>query len=245
MTILSQLIKKQPESINIYADESSIDNLNAHKMIIGAVFVNRKRVPEIKKRISEIRDKFFIQGELKWIKTSSKTLSFYEELFNYLFSLSEKDFNFKCIIIKKEEVDYDKFHDGDRELAFYKFYYQLLKNRLEKNNTYYICLDFKPSKSKDRVRRIGEFLELVNQEVKIKHIQAYSSRDSIFIQIADVLTGAVGYENYEKRSVNKIKLIKIIAKAIGKENLNFCSVFNGDKKFNIFCIKPGIRNGSE
>jgi len=237
------LLKKKIEDINIYADESSIDNLSAQNMIIGAIFVDRKKVPEIKKEITRIQKEFFINGELKWIKTSAKTLTFYKKLFSYLFSLDDKTFNYKCIVVKKIEVDYEKYHDGDKELAFYKFYYELLKNKLDEGKKYYIVLDFKPSKSKDRVRRIGEFLTMVNQEVEIKHIQSYSSADNIFIQIADILTGAVGYErNYGKNSVNKVELVKIIANSVGKDNLNYCSSLKGDKQFNIFCIKPGINS---
>lgn len=241
--MIFNLVKKKIDAINIYADESSIDNPSAEYMIIGAVFVNRRMVPAIKTEISKIQREYFINGELKWIKTSAKTLDFYKKLFLYLFSLGNKVFNYRCIIVKKDEVDYDKFHSGDKELAFYKFYYQLLKNRLDEGKKYYIFLDFKPSKSKDRVRRIGEFLELVNQDVIIKHIQAYSSVDNIFIQIADILTGAVGYErNYKKNSVNKVALVKIIANAIGKENLDFCSTRSNDQIFNTFCIKPGLNS---
>ena len=238
-------LKKKIESINIYADESSIDNPLAPYMIIGAVFLDRKMVPRIKKEISKIQKEFFINGELKWIKTSAKSLSFYKKLFSYLFSLDDKAFSYKCIVVKKDDVDYNKYHDGDKELAFYKFYYELLKNKLDEGQNYYVFLDFKPSKSKDRVRRIGKFLTMVNQGIEIKHIQAYSSDDNIFIQIADILTGAVGYDrNYEKKSVNKVELTKIIASAAGKENLSFCSTLKGDKQFNIFCIKPGFRSSN-
>ncbi len=244
--MLFNIGKKQPKNINIYADESSIDNENAPNMIIGAVFIQREKAPKIKEEINKLRDKFFIRGELKWTKTSKKTLEFYEALFKYLFSLNGDDFNFKCIVVKKDNIDYKTYHEEDKELAFYKFYYQLLKNRIEKEKEYYIFLDFKPSKSKDRVRRIGEFLELVNPEAKIKHIQAYSSKDNIFIQIADVLSGAVGYEkNYKKKSSDKNALMNVIAKNINKENLNFCSSFSGDKKFNIFCIKLAQKSADE
>lgn len=212
-------------------------------MVIGAIFIDRKRVPEIKRRVLEIQSVHFIKGELKWIKTSAKTIPFYKDLFSYLFSLDSQTFSYKCIVVKKSELDYSRYHDGDKELAFYKFYYELLKNRLDSGKKYYIFLDFKPSKSKDRVRRIGEFLTMVNPSVQIKHIQAYSSLDNIFIQIADILTGAVGYEkNYKKTSQNKVELVNIIAQSIGRDNLDFCSSFNGDKKLNIFCIKPGINS---
>lgn len=241
-----KFLKKKIENINIYADESSIDNPLAPYMIIGAVFIDRKMVPGIKKEVAKIRKKFFMNGELKWIKTSAKSLSFYRELFSYLFSLDNKVFGYKCIVVKKKDIDYNKYHDGDKELAFYKFYYELLKNKLSDGQNYYIFLDFKPSKSKDRVRRIGNFLTMVNKGIEIKHIQAYSSDDNVFIQIADILTGAVGYDrNYKKNSVNKVELIKIIANSVDKDNLSYCSPSpNSDKQFNIFCIKPGFRSSN-
>lgn len=237
------LLRKKIESINIYADESSVDNPQAENMIIGSIFVNRARVPEIKKKVKDIRNKHQIKGELKWIKTSQKTMPFYLDIFNYLFSLDYQDFNYKCIVVKKEDIDYEKYHESDKDLAFYKFYYQLFKNKLHNDKKYYIFLDFKPSKSKGRIIRIKKFLEMVNEGVKIKHIQSYSSKENDFIQLADILTGAVGYEkNYSKNSKNKTELINIISKSIGKDNLNFCSSKNGDKEFNIFCIKPGINS---
>ncbi len=245
VNFLKNLISKTHSKINIYADESSIDNPKAKNMVIGAVFMDRSKVPAIKEKVGSIRKKHSLNGELKWTKTSRRTLVFYKDLFDYLFSLDEDIFSFKCIVVKKEDVDYKKYHNEDKELAFYKFYFQLLKNRLEKENEYYILLDFKPSKSKDRVRRIGEFLGMVNPDTSVRHIQAYSSKDNVFIQIADVLSGAVGYiKNYEKNSVNKSELLKVIATAINKDDLDFCSKFKGDKKFNIFCIKPGYKSGS-
>ncbi len=220
---------------NIYCDESSVDNPNRKFMTIGALFIKRNIIPEIRKKIKEIQSKHRIKGELKWVKTSRKTLKFYKELFNYLFSLPNSNLEFRTIVIDKSRVDYKKYHDEDRELAFYKFYYFLLKNKLSFGNFYYIFLDFRPSKSKNNVRRLKEFLSFTSND-SIKWMQAYSSDENIFIQISDILTGAISYCNNESnKNGSKDELIRIIAKSIGRNNLNFCSNLR-EEKFNIFCV---------
>lgn len=228
---------KMPEvsqkEFNIYCDESSIDNPKSQMMVIGALFIERPLVPEIRRKIKEIRQKHGVNGELKWVKTSTKVLPFYEELFQYLFSIDGEKVTFRCIVVDKSQVNYEKYHQQDKELAFYKFYYQLLKRRL-KDNKNYILLDFRPSKNKNSVRRLGEFLTMFSRG--IEHIQAYQSHENVFIQIADVLSGAVSFSrNTPTGGVAKQKLSEIIAKSIGKKNLNFKSGFWEDK-FNIFCI---------
>lgn len=230
---------------NIYCDESYADHSVAKFMVIGGLFVNREMVPEIKERIKKIQEQRCIKGELKWVKTSSKTTIFYTELFTYLFSLPAHQFAYRCIVVDQTSIDYKKYHKEDKELAFYKFYYQLLKHRIEPDKDYYISLDFKPTRSKNRVRRLKEFLSMVikNDEGEekdiIKHLQAYDSKENIFIQIADVITGAIAFsKNSIGKSSDKKKLVNIIANSIGKENLIFCSS-PGEKRFNIFCIIPG------
>ncbi len=221
------------KEFNIYCDESSIDNPNSLMMVIGALFVERTLVPEIREKIKEIRKKHSINGELKWVKTSTKTLPFYEEVFGYLFSLDSLKVTFRCIVIDKTQVDYGKYHQQDKDLAFYKFYYQLLKRRL-KDDKYYIFLDFRPSKNKNSVRRLGEFLEMFTKG--IKHIQAYSSHENVFIQIADILSGAVSFSRNTPNGCGaKKKLVKIISSSVNKEDLNFKSSF-WEERFNIFCI---------
>jgi len=230
----------EPPKFNIYCDESSIDNPNHNWMVIGALFIDRTIIPNIKDRIKEIREKHSINGELKWVKSSARTTDFYEELFAYLFSFEPQKITFRCIAIDKSKINYEKYHQQDKELAFYKFYYQLLKRRIKEDVQQYLFLDFRPSKNKNSVRRLGEFLNLFTKG--IKHIQAYPSDQNIFIQVTDILTGAVAY-SYNSTQQNKSKnaLISSIAKSISKENLHFCSPF-WEEKFNIFCIDLTKRN---
>lgn len=227
------------KSFNVYCDESSIDNIKSTMMVIGALFIKRELVPEARDKIKEIRNKYGVNGELKWVKTSKIILPFYKDLFDYLFSIDSSLITFRCIVVDKSQVDYKKYHQEDKELAFYKFYYQLLKRRL-REDSYHIFLDFRPSKNKNSVRRLGKFLEMFSHG--IKHIQAYPSHENVFIQIADILTGAVSFSrNTPNGSIAKQELVKIIAKSIGKKNLTFKSPFWEDR-FNIFCIDLDKRN---
>lgn len=240
MKILNKFsIGKKSNVYNIYCDESSVDNPKAKFMLIGALFIKRGKVPEIKQKVKELQKKYSIRGELKWTKASSLSLSFYKELFRFLFSLSDSDFFYRCIIVNKSRVDYEKYHDKDKDLAFYKFYYHLFEKKLSLGDKYYIFLDFKPSKNKDAVRRLGDFLSFTKTIGNIKHIQSYPSKDNVFIQITDVLTGAVGFsKNKIGNSVSKQQLAKVIANSIRKNNLDFCSPLS-EKKFNLFCIILG------
>lgn len=228
----------QSKEVNIYCDESSVDNPGLQYMTIGSLWISRNKVKEIKKKVKEIQNKHFLKGELKWIKTSKKSILFYTELFDLLFSYKD-DLEFKCIVIDKAKIDYDRFHNRDKDLAFYKFYYFLLKSKLESNHLHYLFLDFKPSANPRSVARLADFLTFsaTNNSVNcgLKHVQAYSSAENIFIQIADVLTGAVAYSNNQVSTGAKGELCSVIANSIGKSNLKFCSSLS-DKKFNIFCI---------
>jgi len=227
------------KKINIYCDESSIDNPEHKWMVIGALFINREIVPTIKSKIKEIREKNNVNGELKWVKASSRTDAFYKELFEYLFSFDPQEVTFRCIVVDKSKVKYEKYHKNDKEIAFYKFYYQLLKRRLQDDIHQYLFLDFRPSKNKNSVRRLGEFLGIFTKG--IKHIQAYPSDENVFIQVSDILTGAVAYSrNSKQENKHKNAIVSYIAKSIGKDNLSFCSLF-WEEQFNIFCINLSNR----
>ena len=226
---------------NIYLDESSIDNPENKYMVIGGIFIAREKVKTIKEELDKIKDKHNYRGEIKWVKTDSQKIDFLKEFIDYLLKLRSDDLSFHCIVINKENVDYSKYHDGDKELSFYKFMYTLLSHRFKDNTEYYIFPDFKPNKIKERVKRLNEFLEshiyFNKNNSNIKHIQSYSSKENLFIQIADLFSGAVGYHynNFRKQTA-KDEICNHIANRIGEQNLEFRS-FSSEEKFNIFNIK--------
>jgi hypothetical protein len=92
--------------------------------------------------------------EIKWRKVSPKTKSFYLDLANLFFSLNIQFFS---IIIDKSKIKLSTYHNSDEELAFYKYYYFLLKNRFKNESRYYLFLDQRIKKDKDRIKKMADF----------------------------------------------------------------------------------------
>lgn len=228
---------------NIYCDESSVENVENPYMVIGALFMRRELRDELKKKINEIKIKYSYRGEIKWTKISSRFLPLYKEIIDLFMNYGEDDLEFYCIKVERTKVDYGLYHNNDREEGFYKFYYQLLKNKFRIGCTYYVYLDYKPTKMKNRVYVLEYYLKYkVSKSMNsvIKGVQAQQSSQNVLIQIADFLTGAVNFDNNQTSpdSESKKEVIKYLVEKIKKDNLKFCSYLS-DRKFNIFCIEPG------
>lgn len=227
---------------NIYCDESSVDNKSNHFMVIGGLFMMRNRRNEIRDKIKELKHKYKFNKEIKWSKVSMRDLKFYRKLIDLFFSYDFNDLAFHCIKVEKTKVKYDIYHNDDKEEGFYKFYYQLLKNKFKDNTEYYIFLDFKPTKTKKRVKALSYYLNYRilagYNNSNIKKIQEYDSNNNVFIQLADFFTGVTNYasNNLDKKNNCKADLQKYISSKLNRENLNFCSL-PSENKFNIFCIE--------
>lgn len=227
---------------NIYIDESRIDNPNNSFMVIGALFLKRDLAPKLKDEIKAIKLQYSLMSEIKWNQTDSQKLQGYKSLIDKLFEDGQDNINFHCLVVDKRTINYEYFKE-DKELAFFRFIYHLLRKRIKPVNDYYVFLDFKPTRVKERVARLKIHLDqfiyfdLANT-AKIKKMQAYDSKDNVFIQVADLLAGAVGYHyNDYPSNTAKDELARYIANKIGRgDTLKFES-YQSDTKFNIFNFK--------
>lgn len=234
---------EERKEINIYLDESSIDNPQNPYMVTGALFINRNKISEIRTVVDDMKKRCGFLGEIKWTKTDKTKLEFLKELTDYLIKLPSEDLSFHCIVVKKDGVDYEKYHKDDKELAFYKFIYILLSHRICNGFDYYIYPDFKPNKLKERVKNLGEFLNkyiyFYKNNSSIRHIQSYDSKENLFIQLADLFIGAVGYHFNNtggNSGVAKDLMACYIAESIGKKRLNIKSP-NTERKFNVWNLE--------
>jgi len=222
-------------TFNIYCDESRVENENSCKMVIGAILIPREQAKKISKEIKEIKtiNNFF--QEIKWNKTGEKFDSFYRQLINYF--VKNKNIQFRCIIVDKSAVEYDVYHDNDKELAFYKFYYLMLRAKLADNNHYYIFLDRKPTRDKNRARSLKAYLDsyvlLHKSECNIQHLQSYSSSENVLIQLSDFFTGLIGYVSNEKKKSYKQFLVSYLCKKLKKNKLPVSTSLS-EMKFNVF-----------
>lgn len=227
--------------INAYFDESRIDNPESNFMVCGGVFIERKYAKQIRRDIRTILTESNFHGEVKWVKTDNEKIATYKKIIDYFFELPAYKASFNCIVVDKREISLVKYHNGDHELAFYKFIYQLLKKRIKPDTKYYLIFDYKPTKVKERLSDLGSYLDDFMyiehaKTSKIKHIQGYNSDENVLIQLADLFSGAVAYSFNESASKQpKYILATYIASKIGHKDLEFCSS-PSEKKFNIFAI---------
>jgi len=203
----------------IYCDESRQDLFSSKKeseskyTLIGGVWIEASKRQEYKDQIKVIRSKYKALGEIRWNTVSPSKLDFYLDIINFFF---DTDIRFRCIVIEKENLNLVRFHKSDHELGFYKFYYQLIHHWISDFNKYRIFVDFKTNRAKNRLHVLKAILSNANPSSEIIQVQALHSRDSVFIQLADLLIGAVGYALHSfTTSSSKLTINQKIEKRLG------------------------------
>ncbi len=179
----------------VYCDESNPDvfastRSSARFLVIGSLWLPAKLRDSCKAEIHALRDRHRIGGELKWNKVSPSREAAYCDLVRWFFDQGD-DLRFRCITVDREQVDLKLYHQGDQELGFYKFYYQLLHHWILDFNEYSIFTDFKVNRQRDRLAVLRQCLDAANLSSVVRQVQAVRSEESVLIQLADVLTGTV------------------------------------------------------
>ena len=225
--------------IEIYCDESRPDlfsSSNRHEnpfLSIGGVWMPSDSRTGIKNAIKTLRQEYGIWSEFKWNKISSGALPFYLSLVDLFFN--QTSLHFRTILVNSQEVNFEQYHQSDPELGFYKFYYQLLTHWMTPSNDYSIFADIKTNRMPDRLEVLRSFLERSNPQSKIINIQSLPSKEVGFIQLADLLTGAVNAKiNGATTSANKNAIINRIEERMGRP---IRETNRGTNKFNVFKIR--------
>ncbi len=177
----------------VYCDEALPDLFTSEKprakyLMIGSLWLPGAKRAEVKNKIEELRQKHETWGEIKWTKISPNRIEFYEELVDLFFSFGE-ELRFRCIAVDHTKVDMN-LHNGDHELGFYKFYYQLLKHWIYDFNQYKIFCDKKSNRDPKRLKVLKKYLNDSNRSSLIEEVQSLPSKEVSLIQLCDLLLGA-------------------------------------------------------
>ena len=220
----------------VYCDESRHDfSLENKYMSIGGLWVPRSLKGEMTKNFRALRESVGLKGEVKWSKVSQKRLGDYKKLVDFFFE--HQDLHFRVILVDQSKVDFKRFHAGDRELGFYKFYFEMLEKWILAENRYLVLLDFKKNKGADRYRTLRRVLENKTRGTAwIDDLTVIDSYQSPLAQLSDLLTGAVaaawcGF----KTASPKANLAAYIGDRRGAA-LRTADTSPGVTKFNVFCI---------
>ncbi|MBI3683703.1 MAG: DUF3800 domain-containing protein [Acidobacteria bacterium] len=222
----------------VYCDESRHDGgAESRFMAIGSLWVPRCRKVEITKTLRSLFRDEGLHAEVKWSKVSASRLKPYQKVVDFFFA--EEALRFRVIVVDHTKYDPERFHGGDRELGFYKFYYEMLVQWLEPGNEYLILLDFKQNQSVDRYRDLRAVLtRKLKGAAKILDLTVIDSGETPLAQLCDLLTGAVAsaWCGESKAGSAKAELCAHIAKRRGLSTVKIASASPEISKFNVFKI---------
>jgi len=227
--------------INIYCDESChLPSDHMKSMVLGALCCFKSKVEDHKAQINGIKEKHGIPRhfEMKWSKISPAQLNFYLDIINWFFDSPTLWFR-GWIIPDKSILDHDSFaqtHDD----WYYKMYFYLLRNLIDKKYAFHIYLDIKDTRSRLKLTKLQEVLQNANYDFDrniVKKMQHVHSHQVDLLQVADILIGALSYKARGlEQSQAKLEVIELIKSRTGMslENNSLIS----DKKFNIYFWRP-------
>lgn len=223
----------------VYCDESAhLENDNISHMCIGALTIKEEDKKELLNKIKKLKEKHDIgrNTEVKWSKVSNNKVNFYLELIDLFF---DEPINYRCIIVDKRKMNHIKFEQTHEEF-YYKIYYELLEKLINNKDNIKIYLDIKDTKSSKRVQTLYECLSNNIKDFKkekIKRLQVMNSKESVFIQLVDILTGATNHANRSDlptRNNAKQKIIQRIKEKNGYDMQHTTKL--REKKLNLFFI---------
>lgn len=223
----------------VYCDEALPDVLTSKKpraqyMMIGALWLPAELRNEAKIKIAWLRERHNVHGEMKWRKISPSRTEFYSEVVDLFFAYGS-DMRFRCIAVDQQKTNLAEFHDGDSELGFYKFYYQLLHHWISDFNKYTIFCDLKSNRSSNRAAELGRVLGNANLSAEILNVQPLPSGQLVLMQLCDILLGAASSRlNFKApASPAKLAIVERIEARLGKE---IAPTWKSEEKFNVFKI---------
>ena len=216
----------------VFVDESS---QNGHPfMVLGALVVPGHAVPACEQSITEILSRARMFGEVKWTKVSRSKLAVYQRLAAEHFRLvTAAGVEFHALVVDAQGLDHASYNDGDAELGFNKFLFELLWHRAGRryggDERIVVHLD-----SRTANRDLTELTLCLNRRatrefggqvrVPFARVAFRDSKNSRIMQIADLLTGAVAWhkndhDSRDNPSAARLQLANEIAEHAGRRRL--------------------------
>lgn len=228
------------ETYNIYCDESChLENDHQPVMLLGAIWCPKSEVVRLSRELQDMKTRHRAAGELKWTKVSNARIDFYLELVDWF--LAESPLHFRSLVVlHKERLNHGVFNDGSHDDFYYKMYFSLLSKILSPEDCYNIYLDIKDTRSRLKLRKLGEVLcndkyDFTSQ--MIGDLQNIRSHESYLLQVCDFLMGAVSYRHRGlSSSTAKLAIVQHIEDCLGRSLLRSTPL--SEEKFNLFLFSP-------
>lgn len=227
----------------VYCDEAHPDLFTSKKpkaqyLMIGSLWLPAALREEVKEKVKVLRKEHNAWGEIKWTKVSPSHLAFYLELVEMFVGYGDK-MRFRCIAVDQKQINM-ALHQGDHELGFYKFYYQVLHHWILDFNKYRIFCDLKSNREPARFPELRKVLDNANLSSDVQCVQALPSKQVTLIQLADLFLGAASSRLNQtlREGSAKEKLVMDLEQRLGRP---LAPTWRNEHKFNIF--KIDLRGG--
>lgn len=222
------------KTFNLYCDESTHLIHDGHPyMLLSYISIAYPQIRLAKDEIKAIKRKFNYTEELKWTNVHSATYKVYAELVDWFFM---NDLEFRAVVVDKSQID-EKRADYSFNDFYFRMYFQLLHTKVDFQNRYNVFLDIKDTCSGEKLEKLKK---IMSYNSSIGTLQFIPSRESVFIQLADVLMGAINYNlRIQKGDVkgNVIAKLKLIEKIKRHSNISLNTTTPLSRnKFNLFFI---------
>lgn len=222
------------KTFNIYCDESTHLIHDGHPyMLLGYISIAYPQIRIAKQEIKAIKSRHNYNEEFKWTNIHDATYKVYAELIDWFFM---NDLEFRAVVVDKSQIDETRpeytFND-----FYFRMYFQLLHTKVDFQNTYNVYMDIKDTCSSEKLETLKK---IMSYNSSIGRFQFIRSHESVFIQLADVLIGAINYNlRIEKGDVSGKVLAKrkIIGKIKKHSNISLNTTTPlSRRKFNLFFI---------
>lgn len=222
------------KTFNLYCDESTHLIHDGHPyMLLSYISIAYPQIRLAKEEIKAIKRKFNYTEELKWTNVHSATYKVYAELVDWFFM---NDLEFRAVVVDKSQIDETRADYSFNDFYF-RMYFQLLHTKVDFQNRYNVFLDIKDTCSGEKLEKLKK---IMSYNSSIGTLQFIPSRESVFIQLADVLMGAINYNlRIQKGDVkgNVIAKLKLIEKIKRHSNISLNTTTPLSRnKFNLFFI---------
>lgn len=225
---------------NVYCDESChLPHDRQPVMVLGASWCPQGDALRLGRELRAIKARHHARGELKWNKTSVSRLPFYLEVVDWF--LREPALHYRgLVVLDKPTLNHAAFNEGDPDQFYYKMQFSLLSKILSPDSRYAIYLDVKDTRSRLKLKKLREVLcnnvyDFTSE--MIAHIQNVHSDQVELLQIADYLTGALGYRHRGLAgNPAKVAVLEHLEARRGRSLLYSTPL--GESKLNVFLFTP-------
>ncbi len=229
-------MKQLPDGYTVYCDESRHSDAQRNPyMAIGGLWVPTNQKKQLTVDLRQLFNQHGLGSEVKWTKTSNLKFDAYRAIIDFFF---DNPINFRAIVVEQDKLNYPKFKEGDEELGFYTFYYEMLIKWLDQPGAYNILLDFKKNRGDSHYEVLKRCLRnKVPVGSRVSGLHVIDSYESPLAQVADLLTGAIAASWCNVlEGTPKARLAEYIASRAGKRSLREHSSSPAFHKLNIFRI---------